>query len=51
MLEDLFQQSSNALHVSSPSAALGKFSVDEHCDEGRLPWNHFGADVWETERG
>lgn len=27
-----------------------QFSTDEHCDEGRLPWDHFGADVWETER-
>ncbi|QDU84735.1 dTDP-4-dehydrorhamnose 3,5-epimerase [Planctomycetes bacterium Pla163] len=27
-----------------------QFSVDEHCDEGRLPWDHFGAEVWETER-
>lgn len=28
-----------------------QFSTDEHCDEGRLPWDHFGADVWEVERG
>ncbi len=21
------------------------------CDEGRLPWDHFGAGVWEIERG
>jgi dTDP-4-dehydrorhamnose 3,5-epimerase len=28
-----------------------QFSVDEECDEGRLPWDHFGAEVWEVERG
>lgn len=28
-----------------------QFSVDEHCDEGRLPWDHFGSEVWEVERG
>jgi dTDP-4-dehydrorhamnose 3,5-epimerase len=28
-----------------------QFSTDEHCDEGRLPWDHFGKDVWEVERG
>jgi dTDP-4-dehydrorhamnose 3,5-epimerase len=28
-----------------------QFSIDEHCDEGRLPWDHFGAQVWEVERG
>ena len=28
-----------------------QFSVDEHCDEGRLPWDHFGAEVWEVEKG
>lgn len=28
-----------------------QFSTDEQCDEGRLPWDHFGAEVWETERG
>lgn len=21
------------------------------CDEGRLPWDHFGADVWEVVKG
>jgi dTDP-4-dehydrorhamnose 3,5-epimerase len=21
------------------------------CDEGRLPWDHFGAEIWEKERG
>jgi len=28
-----------------------QFSVGEECDEGRLPWDHFGAEVWEIERG
>ncbi|QDU68007.1 dTDP-4-dehydrorhamnose 3,5-epimerase family protein [Engelhardtia mirabilis] len=28
-----------------------QFSTDEHCDEGRLPWDHFGASVWDVERG
>ena len=28
-----------------------QFSTDEHCDEGRLPWDYFGTDVWEVERG
>ena len=28
-----------------------QFSTDDQCDEGRLPWDHFGAQVWETERG
>src|SRR6185436_19040677 len=28
-----------------------QFSTDEKCDEGRLPWDHFGAAVWEVERG
>ena len=28
-----------------------QFSDDEHCDEGRLPWDHFGAEVWEVEKG
>ena len=28
-----------------------EFSVDEHCDEGRLPWDHLGADIWEIVRG
>jgi len=27
------------------------FSTDETCDEGRLPWDHFGAQVWDVERG
>ena len=28
-----------------------QFSTDEHCDEGRLAWDFFGAAVWEVERG
>lgn len=28
-----------------------QFSVGDDCDEGRLSWDHFGADVWEVERG
>lgn len=27
------------------------FSVGEDCDEGRLPWDHFGTGVWDVERG
>ncbi|MFN3241348.1 MAG: dTDP-4-dehydrorhamnose 3,5-epimerase family protein [Planctomycetota bacterium] len=27
------------------------FSVDENCDEGRLPWDYLGADIWEIVRG
>ncbi|HTF87474.1 MAG TPA: dTDP-4-dehydrorhamnose 3,5-epimerase family protein [Planctomycetota bacterium] len=28
-----------------------QFSTDENCDEGRLPWDHFGSEVWDVERG
>jgi dTDP-4-dehydrorhamnose 3,5-epimerase len=28
-----------------------QFTTDETCDEGRLPWDHFGAQIWEVERG
>lgn len=28
-----------------------QFSTDERCDEGRLPWDFFGSEVWEIERG
>ncbi len=28
-----------------------QFSTGSDCDEGRLPWDHFGAAVWEVERG
>ncbi len=27
------------------------FSTGDDCDEGRLSWDHFGADIWEVERG
>lgn len=23
----------------------------DNCDEGRIPWDHFGADVWEVVKG
>ena len=43
------------LRPAAPTAILYfvdvQFSTDEHCDEGRLPWDHFGAQVWEVERG
>ena len=28
-----------------------QFSTDDQCDEGRVPWDFFGAEVWEVERG
>ena len=28
-----------------------EFSVDDDCDEGRLPWDFLGADIWEIVRG
>lgn len=28
-----------------------QFSTDASCDEGRLPWDHFGTQVWDVERG
>jgi dTDP-4-dehydrorhamnose 3,5-epimerase len=28
-----------------------QFSTDARCDEGRLPWDFFGAGVWDVERG
>jgi dTDP-4-dehydrorhamnose 3,5-epimerase len=28
-----------------------QFSTGSDCDEGRLPWDHFGTAVWEMERG
>jgi len=28
-----------------------QFSTGADCDEGRLPWDHFGAAVWDVERG
>ena len=27
------------------------FSVGAECDEGRLPWDYFGAELWDVERG
>lgn len=27
-----------------------QFSTDESCDEGRIPWDFFGASVWDVER-
>lgn len=27
-----------------------QFSTDDDCDEGRLPWDAFGEEVWEVER-
>ena len=43
------------LRTASSSAIIYfvdvQFSMDEHCDEGRLPWDHFGAEVWDVERG
>jgi dTDP-4-dehydrorhamnose 3,5-epimerase len=43
------------LRPASPSVILYfvdvQFSIGDECDEGRLPWDHFGAEVWEVERG
>ncbi|HVS10302.1 MAG TPA: dTDP-4-dehydrorhamnose 3,5-epimerase family protein [Planctomycetota bacterium] len=43
------------LRPASPATILYfvdvQFSTGEDCDEGRLPWDHFGAGVWEVERG
>jgi len=42
------------LRPATPSAIVYfvdvQFSAGDDCDEGRLPWDHFGADVWEVER-
>ena len=42
------------LRTAQPSSIIYfvdvQFSVDDDCDEGRLPWDHFGSDVWEVER-
>lgn len=27
------------------------FSADADCDEGRLPWDHLGAEIWELTKG
>ncbi len=43
------------LRTAAPSAIIYfvdvQFSTGKDCDEGRLPWDHFGAEVWEVERG
>ena len=43
------------LRPATPSAILYfvdvQFSPGSDTDEGRLPWDHFGAQVWEVERG
>ena len=43
------------LRPATPSAIIYfvdvQFSPGEDTDEGRLPWDHFGAQVWEVERG
>ena len=43
------------LRPASPSVIVYfvdvQFSVGSDCDEGRLRWDHFGAEVWEVERG
>jgi len=43
------------LRPATPSAIVYfvdvQFSTGEACDEGRLPWDHFGAEVWDVERG
>ncbi len=28
-----------------------QFSTDDQCDEGRLPWDYLGPEVWEITRG
>jgi dTDP-4-dehydrorhamnose 3,5-epimerase len=42
------------LRTSAPSVIVYfvdvQFSVGEDCDEGRLPWDHFGEECWEVER-
>jgi dTDP-4-dehydrorhamnose 3,5-epimerase len=43
------------LRLAAPSTIVYfvdlQFSTGADCDEGRLPWNHFGAEVWDVERG
>jgi len=43
------------LRQAAPSAIVYfvdvQFTTGADCDEGRLPWDHFGTDVWEVERG
>ena len=42
------------LRAATPSQIIYfvdvQFSVDDKCDEGRLPWDHFGTEVWDVER-
>jgi dTDP-4-dehydrorhamnose 3,5-epimerase len=43
------------LKTTGPTAIIYfvdvQFSPGAETDEGRLPWDHFGAGVWEVERG
>jgi dTDP-4-dehydrorhamnose 3,5-epimerase len=43
------------LRAAAPSAIIYfvdvQFSVGDDCDEGRLPWDHFGSGVWDVEKG
>lgn len=43
------------LRAASTSAIIYfvdvQFSIGDDCDEGRLPWDHFGTECWEVERG
>ncbi len=43
------------LQAAAPSAIIYfvdvQFAIDETCDEGRLPWDHFGTKCWEIEKG
>lgn len=41
---------------AGPRGALLVYAMDrqfdrEHPNEGRLPWDHFGAELWEEDRG
>ena len=42
------------LRTAAPTAIIYfvdvQFSTDAQCDEGRIPWDHFGADVWDVAR-
>jgi len=43
------------LRAASPAVIVYfvdvQFSPGQECDEGRLPWDHFGCECWEVERG
>ncbi len=43
------------LRAATPSVIVYfvdvQFSIGEDCDEGRLPWDHFGTECWEVEKG